>query len=316
MNSEKFSNDNIFLRILDFFYILRPTLFFPGITIYLFGIKDSDSSFIVIPFIITLLLLSTTYLTNQIFDIKTDRINDKLFFLTRNIISINMVKLYNTLIIILFFSFSIYYFDLSSAIFLTLIYFLFVIIVILYNFKKFNWKAKPLLSIISSFLGGLIFYLVGYYSNILDINTVSFNSFFISILNAIPFGIAVLSVSIMTMISDEVGDKVADKNTFVVHYKIRVSNNTIILFSFLNSLISYYVLNEVVLIISVISLILSIVFQIKNYEVKYLLLNIKISILLLSIAIGFVFPLYIAIIVTYFIITRMYYKKRFNIIYP
>ena len=73
-------------KIVDYFYILRPTLFFPGITIFLFGVKDGNG-LNPISFISLLLFLSIMYLTNQIYDIENDRFNNKLFFLSKDIIS-------------------------------------------------------------------------------------------------------------------------------------------------------------------------------------------------------------------------------------
>ncbi len=316
MNSEKFLNNNYLLRVLDYFYILRPTLFFPGITIYLFGVHDSSSTFSFFPFLIVLFLLSVTYLTNQIFDIRTDTINDKLFFLTRDIVSLKVAKVYNLFLFISLLASIIYFFSLTNLLFLVIISLLFFIIVVLYNFEFFNWKSKPYLSILSSFLGGLLFYLAGYYSNLIDIELVSFTSVFNSLIFSLPFGIAVVSVSIMTMIADIAGDESCNKKTFAVQFKNKGSNFVIILLSVLNILLSYSILNYVVLFISSISLLLSLLFYFKNYEMKYLSTNVKVSILFLSLAIGYEYPLYLIIIGVYFFVTRMYYKRRFNIVYP
>jgi len=317
MNSEKFSNtNNYLLRVLDFFYILRPTLFFPGITIYLFGIHDSSTSFSFIPFLIVLLLLSITYLTNQIFDIRTDTINDKLFFLTRDIVSLKVAKVYNSMLFLSLLASITYFFSLTSLLFLIIISLLFFIIIVFYNFELFNWKSKPYLSILSSFLGGLLFYLAGYYSNVTDLELVSFTSIFNSLIFSLPFGIAVVSVSIMTMIADITGDESCDKKTFAVQFKNKGSNFVIILLSVLNIFVSYSISNYVVLFISSVSFLLSLLFYLKKYEMKYLSSNVKVSILFLSLAIGYEYPLYLIIIVVYFFVTRMYYKRRFNIVYP
>ena len=314
MNNDKLVNK--ILRILDFFYLLRPTLFFPGITIYLFGINDSEGSFSLIPFLIILFLLSITYLTNQIFDIKTDTINNKLYFLTRNIISLKIAKIYNIVLYIFMILFAILFYTVSYIPFLVILLLLFIVIVVFYNFNFFNWKAKPFFSIFSSFLGGLLFYLVGYYSNLEDLEILNIKYFLQSILSSLPFALAVLSVSIMTMITDIAGDKNSDKKTFAVYFRNKKSNYAIMIISIINIVLSYLISNNVVFYISIVSIILSLMFHLRNYEMKYLLYNIKISVLLLSLAIGYEYPLYLIIITIYFFITRIYYKKRFNVIYP
>ena len=291
------------MKFLDYLYLLRPTLFFPGITIYLYGARENNS-FSIISIFVIILLLSTVYLTNQLYDIETDRINNKLYFLPRGIISIRSAKIFNLMICTIMVFLLLFY---TNCIFLFIIIFAFIIMNILYNIPLFNWKGKPLQSALSSFLGGSLGYLAGLYS-------IPNNFSSISIINSLPYAVCILSGALMTMIPDMEGDKRENKKTIPI---LIGSSNTLLMVLFINLIniaISVTLNTEEVLVVSIISSSIALYGYIrKQYKNT---INIKISILSLSLLICFDYPLYLGIIIIYYILTRLYYHKRFNIIYP
>lgn len=290
-------------NIADYFYLLRPTLFFPGITIFLFGTNDYGS-FSLYNLIITLFLLGVIYLTNQIFDIETDKINNKLFFLTQGIISKKAAIAYD---IILFIAYLIMlWFSSNNFIIIQLL--TLTILGLFYNIPPIEFKNRPIGSVFSSFYGGCAFYIIGTG----DLNTDI-------IFNSLPFGLALISAGIMTMIPDRDGDERVGKITFVVKYGKKRSLYLIAITHLLN-IILYFVFPEVgnlpIAITAGVSLILLIpVFLGKKGNGK-IELSIKASVFLLSLFAGVLYPLYIILMAVYFVFTRYYYSERFKIKYP
>ncbi|MDZ7340319.1 MAG: hypothetical protein ONB27_03110, partial [candidate division KSB1 bacterium] len=89
------------LKFLDYFFVLRPTLFFPVWTVFLAGLhanavfdpKHAMSSLAIVPAqnqilvaLLLSLLMGAIFIFNQIADIETDRQNNKLFFIANGII--------------------------------------------------------------------------------------------------------------------------------------------------------------------------------------------------------------------------------------
>ena len=291
------------MKFLDYLYLLRPTLFFPGITIYLYGARENDSFSIAAIFVI-ILLLSTVYLTNQLYDVETDRINNKLYFLPKGIISLKSAKIFNLIICIVMTFLLLFY---TNYNFLLIIIFAFIIMNILYNLPFFNWKGKPLQSALSSFFGGSLGYLAGLYSIPNNFNGMT-------IVNSLPYAICILSGALMTMIPDMEGDKKENKKTIPI---LIGSSNTLLMvlcINLINIAVSATLNAKEVLIVSVISSSIALYSYIKKQYNGTI--NIKISILLLSLLICFDYPLYLGIIVVYYVVTKLYYRKRFNISYP
>jgi 4-hydroxybenzoate polyprenyltransferase len=73
------------MRLLDFFFALRPLVLVPAWTFFLLGAAAGTDPFPAIRAAALTLVLCGGYLVNQIVDFETDRLNDKGFFLQRGI---------------------------------------------------------------------------------------------------------------------------------------------------------------------------------------------------------------------------------------
>lgn len=291
------------IKLLDYLYLLRPTLFFPGITIYLYGARENET--VALPALTaTLLLLATIYLTNQLYDIETDSINGKLFFLPQKIISIKAAQIFNIIICI---ALTVLLLLTLDSFFPFIIVMIFIITNLFYNHPVFNWKGKPFLSAFSSFAGGTLGYLAGYYSQ----PHVFTNS---SLIEALPYGICIMSGALMTMIPDMAGDERAQKKTTPIFIGKKRTMQLVLILNLINIVLATAVDAKEVGLVSFISFIMGLYYYSKQKFNDTN--NIKVSILLLSLLICLSYPPYFLSIAVYFIVSRVYYRKRFNIKYP
>ncbi|MBC8277515.1 MAG: UbiA family prenyltransferase [FCB group bacterium] len=126
-------------KILDYFFLLRPTLFFPLWTMVLAGRYNSGSdSLIGLIFIYLAALLGASYTVNQIADIEGDKKNNKLFLVADEHVSRNFATGLCVILVILgcagFFSLGLA-FGLISVVFI-------IVTAYLYNIAPFRWKDR------------------------------------------------------------------------------------------------------------------------------------------------------------------------------
>jgi len=195
----------------------------------------------------------------------------------------------------------------TNVVFLCLVILTFIITNIFYNHPKFNWKGKPFYSALSSFTGGSLGFLAGYYSTPRNFTAHS-------LLEALPYGICILSGALMTMIPDIAGDRQTHKHTIPIMLGSKKTLILIISLNMVNIIITPLLQTYEVGLASFFSAALGIYCYIKQ---KYNdTSNIKISIILPSMLICKNYPFYLLIATVYFFISRIYYRKRFNIKYP
>ena len=285
------------MKILDYFFLLRPTLFFSGITIYLLALFPEAAK---TPHILSIVIFQAIiYLYNQIFDKETDRINNKLFYLADDIISERNGKiLYRFLIILL-----ILFLLLTNIKFSLIILSAVILLNYLYSHPKFNWKGKPYLSAISAFIGGCLGYFSGYFTADQNVNAET-------IYAAVPSGLAVLTAAVLGMILDYQGDLQSGKETLAVKLGVKKTKYLVILISVCGILVSL-LQSELFFLISFSgTLFIQAVFPEK------IAWQLKVPILILSLSACWYYPVYFVYIAVYFVVARVYYKRRFNIIYP
>ena len=149
------------LKALDYIFVLRPILFFPGITTLLAGYYLSD-----IPLDYTLIniifafcmLMGSTFILNQLEDIDSDKNNSKLFLIEHGFISKNMAILESVILALVAFGIA-FSTDLTTGfIFIGF----FVITGIVYNLKPFQWKNYPWLGLLANLLMGVAAFTTGW----------------------------------------------------------------------------------------------------------------------------------------------------------
>lgn len=248
-------------------------------------------------------LVGAVYLLNQIHDVESDGMNKKLFFLAEGYISkknaISQTVLLNLISII-----PAYFISLHLGLLFTL-GFLFGFF---YSALPFSFKGKPLSGFLCNILAhGNLTFLAGWSMNL----TLSGES----ILFSLPYMFAVGAVYLNTTVPDMEGDKESGKITPAVKWGkemvVVVSCILVlvaIIMSFLIKDIPFFIASALVFPFFLLSALTK-----KNDNI---VLSTKLSILFLSIAAGFFYPWYFAILILGFLGTRLYYKARFNYDYP
>jgi len=249
------------------------------------------------------LMTAGVYFINQIYDREGDRINDKVGFLQRRFIKQSeMTAAYLAVSVIPV---------IAAFIYNYLTGFLFLILVILgffYSAPPFRFKDRPLAGLLTNGFGYGILVPLSLPGLLLSVN--------IDYCFMILFFFLMLSAGyLLTTFPDRVGDRAVGKKTVAFYW-----SNTPILISaliiMLVALFAVYKVNHIYLIIiSLISILLLFLTLFIRSE-RILLFSCKFPILLLTLLAGYYYPAYLIFIVVLLILTRLYYKKRFNMIYP
>jgi 4-hydroxybenzoate polyprenyltransferase len=296
------------LKYLDYLFLIRPVLMPPVWTILLLGHRRSSQLFGEnnlpgLGILLVTFLVGAVYVLNQIFDIESDRQNQKLFFLARGYISkrsaISEMILLNLISVIPAFL-------ISQE--LGFLFILGMIFGILYSTPPVSLKNRPIGGLmLNAFAHGNLAFLIGWSMN--------YSLSMRSLLFSLPYMFAVGAIYLNTTIPDIEGDRRAEKITLAVRWgKERV----IILSSFLVAVamvLSFLVKDIPFLIASALSFPFFI-FSAFSKKEREIILATKVSILLLSIAAGIFYTWYFVILIFGFVGTRLYYKARFNLDYP
>jgi len=301
------------IKILDYFFFLRPVLFFPAWStvliahfvsnpqqsIHTFIIINSELSLILLVFA---LLMGSAFIVNQIYDIETDTHNKKLFFLEKKIISIKEARNLSIFSAVLGFILAAY---LSIYILIISLSF-YLVSAILYNLRPFRWKNKWLGGTLSNFIFGVCAFLYGVNFEYLSM---VMNEFYImSLFNII--------LCILTTLPDQVGDKKVGKKTIANVLGIRITIGVIVGLNILMILIILFnSLSVIFTLLASASFILT-SYLIFNSKDQIILSIIKILLLIESLIATYFYNDYLILILLMYFVGRWYYKKRFNLNYP
>jgi len=296
------------LKYLDYFFLIRPVLMPPVWTILLLGHRRSfllygESN---LPGLILLLVtfsVGAIYILNQIFDIESDRLNQKLFFLAGGYIS-RKSALFETIFLFLVGMVPAFLISLQLGI----LFILGILFGLLYSVPPFSMKNRPVGGLISNALAhGNLTFLAGWSMN----HPLSIKALFFSL----PYMLAVGAIYLNTTIPDIEGDRKAGKITPAVRWgKKKVTFCSSLLVGVAIAL-SFLVRDLPLFVVSllVFPLFLYSAFTRKD---RHVIGATKLSILFLSIAAGIFYPWYFALLILGFVGTRLYYKARFNLDYP
>jgi 4-hydroxybenzoate polyprenyltransferase len=296
------------VKIIDFIFAGRPTLLLPTWSIYLityklmpYDIKFTYDGFSIL-IGITLITIGA-YFINQIYDYESDKLNNKLGFLQRGIIKRGemMAAYIVTSLLPLAPGFKA---DFKIGILMTIM----ILLGYIYSAPPLRLKDRPIIGLLANATayGVLVPLAVPRFMNVIDISRVYILLCFFSM---------VAAAFLLTIIPDREGDRVSGKLTLAT----RFSNRQIIVHALIFLAVSLYasfIINNIFLIIiCTISIVLFLIAFISN-EKKSILFACKFPILLLSLLAGYYFPTYLVFLLVLLILTRIYYKKRFGIVYP
>ncbi len=296
---------------LDSLMLLRPTLLLPVWALLFWGYDmGCPSGFIrtAFPRIFWLgllsysLLLSGTYVLNQITDRESDRLNRKLFLLADGILPLSWAWT-------VFGGVSLLSFLLGLALprpYLALWGVSFVL-GMLYSWPPFRFKGRPFLDLASNALGyGLVNVLVGW-SLAAPLSREA-------VLEALPFVFAVGAVFLNTTLPDIPGDARAGLVTTGVKLGPRKTAWLGFVFLWLTVFFAAMVKNIPVLVAAALSLPL---FAAAGFDpVRFDRLSYRVAGGLFGLITGLRFPPYLGMGLLTFLLLRFYYRKRFGLDYP
>ncbi len=290
-------------KILDYFFLLRPTLFFPLWTVTLAGKFNSDSAApIGYIFIFLGALMGASYIINQIVDIEGDRDNNKLFLVAESYVDKRIAVILALCLIIIgiygFFTLG-WQFGLLSLLFI-------LVTGLLYNIKPFAFKDNPFLGPMVTTFGGAAAFFFG------ALPTLNLHILY----KVIPYLAAFGAVAFMTTIPDIEGDKQAGKKTFAVTFGFRKTILVSTLLCAFSALTAHWTDEKLIFFPALLSIPVFAFAFFKYEEKKATILAIKFAIFSLSLLAGLMYPWYLILIAAYYFFARWYYKRRFNMEYP
>ncbi len=313
----KFNINPRFLKPLDYFFILRPTLFFPVWVATLAGYATFhlyDNAIvwwnfhfswrILLNFLLITLCCGGAFILNQLHDIETDKENRKLFLIAENIVSQSVAKKIGygligiTLLLFLFQNLSLFLIALGVV----------LIGGYCYNYDPFAWKNKPVMGVLTNMIVvGLLLFMFGWrLGGPLKIST---------LLYAVPYILAIGSIAILTTIPDMEGDRITGKITFAVRFGEKLSiwiSFVIIALAFIVGLINDDpVISHSILISSPLYVIL-----LFKQDLTWVLRTIRYPILFIALFLSVEFPYFFIAILANYYISKIYYATRFNLDYP
>jgi len=321
----------ILLKICDCFFLLRIPLLVPVWTVLALGwITGSNNAFpggwvlskkssfynehfFWISLICFSLIVASIYVLNQISDIESDRINRKLFILPNGLISVNTAWVLTVFCALLGICGGILFLDMIMVI----LFIISLTLGVLYNLPPVCLKNRAWGGVIANFLGhGILTYLVGWYAANFECE-VSPSLIKKGVIASLSAGFANAAVFLATTVPDATGDKSTGKKTFCVVYGEKktavtaaVACTSALLFSFTLEYNAW-----VMIIPSAVSLLVFSIFAIST-EKDFAFKTFRWPVIILSIFVVIFIPLYGGMIIITLILSRIYYKKRFNIEYP
>ncbi len=298
----------------DYLFILRPLILIPVWNFLLIGsfIARGRAGFtpeIILALIIYTLIMGGTYIINQIVDLKSDRINKKLFLLSEGYIQIK------TAFIELFILWGI-------AIILSLKFgsdFLLLMLLSIglglgYSVHPFHFKARPILDTLANGIGyGIINFAVGW---------VLFRELTPFILyRLLPYFLSICAIFINTTIVDIEGDKKSGALTTAVFLGPKLSY-LVATFLMTGAIIFAFILKDLICLIPAIAamplFIYTTVYALTKNRIarKSTIASFRLPGIVFTLITAYLYPSYLFLLIIIFVGMRWYYKRRFGIAYP
>jgi len=295
------------VKVLDFIFAARPMLHLPIWTIYLLSlwllgrIDLTPRDFLIVAALS--LNAAAAYYINQIYDYQSDLINEKLGFLQKGLLDKNQliavaVILWSISVIISF------WVNWGAGV----INIMLIILGLLYSLPPARLKDRPIWGLAANSIGiGVLIPMAAAFI------TGKFSGH--TILPCLYFFLTVASAHLMTVIPDRQGDIRTGKKTLAFYLsdgKIIVWASIFILSAILPALL---MLNFFLIGVCLLTFVL-LMTAASLKKTSALLFACKFPILLLSLLAGYYYPVYLIFLVVLLISTRLYYRRRFGIVYP
>ena len=313
---------NQLLKYLDYFFVNRPILFFPGWATLIAGYLAATNNLNLIHAIfnnsfhpeiwnsmifwgmfIFSLAMGGSFILNQIQDVSSDNRNKKLFLLGDGHIPKKQGYIESSLLIILSLLIAA---KMGLLLFLSLLLFIFVT-GYLYNFPPFNFKDRPVSGLIANMIMGWLAFTVGWV--LIEPMNKSL------VLHSLPYLFFNTSLYLLTTLPDMKGDASSKKITFPVKYGFNVTIWISFFFYLIALVLSLLIKDQLLLVILILNSFFVVNMNSKK-NVASAILVIKMGTLFFCIVLSFKFPLFFLGLTFLFFFTRFYYKRRFQFDYP
>ena len=254
---------------------------------------------------------ASTFILNQIEDIDSDKINNKLFLVGEYFTPESSLSISRFLLAIgILLSAVANWF---TSLFVISIY---LIWGILYNKEPYSWKKKPLLGWIANSVVGIMLFMIGWYYVMTSQTDVTINLYDLSIVQfMLPYILCFSSVALLTTLPDVKGDIETGDDTFPIIYGKML---TVILSSLLISSAFVFSLiyeDPLASTASIVSLPFFLFTALRSLE-KDILRSIRYPIFILNFFALTVYPwLFFPLVITY-CLSKYYYWHRFELHYP
>lgn len=253
------------------------------------------------------LTLSTAaaYYINQVYDVESDRFNRKLGFLHDGLITAGKIRTgYLVLSIIAIAAAALF----SAAI--LVIFLLAFVMGFVYSAPPLRLKDRAVWGLLVNAAG------IGFLVPLTVMPDLSFhNAGLLGWDTPLYFFFAVASIYVLTTVPDRDGDAIIGKRTLAVILPHTASLTIALALAAAAAYTAYHSQLTFLFYISLLSAAL-IVAPMLTRNIKFILLAAKAPILLLALLAGYFFPLYLVFIVATIFASRVYYRRRFDVVYP
>lgn len=299
----------------DYIFLLRPMILIPVWTFFLLGARhgalaagiDVDGPRLLAGLLSFTALLGAIYIMNQIADRAADLAGNKLFLVSKGIVSVRAAWIEAAALAAVSFC--------AALLFLPLI-FCGILAASLalgaaYSLEPLRLKRRPVLDVLANAVGnGVLNTLAGWIAAGAPLGGWP---------SLVPYPFAVASVHLATTLADTEADSKMGFTTSGV--ALGVSRGLFVSTALMGGAVvaAYLSGNTVALIASILSLpfflipVRSITGPARNADA---LIPVKTATLIFSAAAGYLFPLYLPFLAAVILLTRLYYSRRFGIDYP
>lgn len=263
----------------------------------------TSSLHFVVAFVLATFLMGGIYILNQIVDIESDRLNKKLYLLSEGHIPVLHAWIELGVLFVVAWLLAI-----PFSIQFKIILFLCLIFGILYSVPPFKFKGTPIIDFVWNAVGfGTLAFSLGWVTG----TPFSWSTIFYSM----PYFFAIGGVFINTTIPDIEGDKCASEITTGVWLGVRKACWLSTGLIFVSLLLSIWLRDWICGIASIVALPLFVLAGLKH-DLKSCFISTRVSGPIFVLLVGFKFWWFIPLLVLVVLSLRIYYKWRFNIIYP
>jgi 4-hydroxybenzoate polyprenyltransferase len=289
----------------DAFFILRPTLFFPAWTAFLVGYRQGHNP----PtgpelYLLWLAVVSgAAFLLNQLTDHREDRRNSKLLPLWEGLVSTRMLRLELTLLTLAAVLGCLWVgWELSGLLAL-----FFLIAGVLYNFRPFRFKARPILGVAACTGGGVALFLIGARAAGADYQPL--------MMTVLPYLAAGSAATLLTHVPDLEGDRASGARTFPVVFGIMATGVCAVLLVVVSVGLSFWLHDYVLLAAACVSLPFYLRFSLRRSS-EAAQTAVKVSVFSLAVAVGTTWLPFLLLIAAYYPFARWYHRQRLGMEYP